>query len=544
MELLSPDFLFRNAIAAGWVVCVLCSVLGVYVALRRMVLLGVALPQAGAAGIACVFLLTHHVHGEGGRAHWAVGGRSARPSALVLPLSEPRLAPLSSGARGSGDRPAATLLFVALNPMGDLEMTSLLRGELLATSSTDLAIVSVVAALVMVVFVLFRREILLVSFDAEFARTIGRDPTRWDALLYLLLGVTISVGVMTAGPMVVLAFLVLPALAARRVTTHLAATFLVSAAIATFCSTGGFAIAYRADLPAGPVYVLLAAGIWVLAGLFGRLRSRIATVALLYALLAGLPALSGCGWLQTPDELAAKPAEHGSLPELGDTRAVAVAPFRNETGQSLRIAGANPLDELARAAGRAPSQPPLSVLDLLQAHAARELARRGYSIAPADSSRPAGVTLTGTLRRFSRQQDDSCMYGSSSSSSTPRAGRSSGRASRAGPSRCRAQSRWPRSPKTRRPPSSPRRSRRIDDPRRAWHARAPWSLNTRTRRSFCARTRRASSRWPIRARAGSSTTAPTRARSCRSTTCTFRSRSRESRRAACSSCAATPPSST
>jgi ABC-type Mn2+/Zn2+ transport system permease subunit len=411
MELLSPDFLFRNAIAAGWVVCVLCSVLGVYVALRRMVLLGVALPQAGAAGIACVFLLTHHVHGEGGRSHWIAlaGSLGATFAALAL---------LVLGSRGSRTpvewriggllaiASAATLLFVALNPIGDLEMTSLLRGELLATSSTDLAIVAVVAALVMVVFVLFRREILLVSFDAEFARTIGRDPTRWDALLYLLLGVTISVGVMTAGPMVVLAFLVLPALAALRVTTHLAATFLVSAAIATFCSTGGFGIAYRADLPAGPVYVLLAAGIWVLAGVFGRARSRIATLALLVALLAGLPALSGCGLLQTPDERAAQPAERGSLPELADARAVVVAPFRNETGQSLRIAGANPLDELARAAGREPAQAPLSVLDLLQAHAARELARRGYSIAPSDANPPAGVVLNGTLRRFSRQQDD------------------------------------------------------------------------------------------------------------------------------------------
>ena len=44
MEMFSPDFLFRNAVVGGWIVCVLCSVLGVYVALRRMVLLGVALP--------------------------------------------------------------------------------------------------------------------------------------------------------------------------------------------------------------------------------------------------------------------------------------------------------------------------------------------------------------------------------------------------------------------------------------------------------------------------------------------------------------------
>jgi ABC-type Mn2+/Zn2+ transport system permease subunit len=82
-------------------------------------------------------------------------------------------------------------------------------------------------------------------------------------VLYLLLGAAISIGVMTAGPMVVFAFLVLPALAALRLGLSMAMTFAVAAAIATASSVGGFALSYRADLPAGPVYVMLAAVIWL-----------------------------------------------------------------------------------------------------------------------------------------------------------------------------------------------------------------------------------------------------------------------------------------
>ncbi len=430
MEVFSPDFLFRNAVLGGWIVCVLCAVLGVYVALRRMVLLGVALPQAGAAGIALVFLVTHHVHGEGGSAHWVAlaGSLAATFTALAL---------LVIGSRGSRTpvewrigglfavASATTLLTVALNPTGDLEMTSLLRGELLAISDRDLAVLSVVAALVLSVFALFRREILLVSFDAEFARTIGRNPARYDALLYLLLGVGISVGVMTAGPMVVFAFLVLPALAALRLTTHLAMTFLVAAAIATLCSLGGFELSYRADLPAGPVYVLLAAAVWVIAGATARARRRIATsVGVLVLALATLP-LSGCGLLKTPDERAAEPVERGSLPELQG--AVAVLPFRNETGQTLRLASGSPLDEFARALGRGGDAPPLTVLDLLRVRAAQELARRGYDVVPLDTVSAAvaqtpsdwraaqaqaragglaGPLLIGTLKQFTRNADD------------------------------------------------------------------------------------------------------------------------------------------
>lgn len=278
-ELFSPDFLFRNAVLGGWIVCVLCSLLGVYVALRRMVLVGVALPQAGAAGIALVFLLTHHGGGEEGSAHaLALGGSLAATFAAlgVLVAGGPGLRQPVEWRIGAllAATSAATLFCVALNPTGDLEMTSLLRGELLAISDRDLGMLAAVAAAVLVVFVAFRRELLLVSFDAEFARTLGRSPARWDALLYALLGVGISVGVMTAGPMVVFGFLVLPALAALRVTSHLGATFLVAAAIGTLCSFGGFEIAYRADLPAGPVYVLLAAAVWLGITLAARLRGR------------------------------------------------------------------------------------------------------------------------------------------------------------------------------------------------------------------------------------------------------------------------------
>jgi ABC-type Mn2+/Zn2+ transport system permease subunit len=279
MEMFSPDFLFRNAILGGAIVCILCAVLGVYVVLRRMVLLGVALPQAGAAGIAAVFFATGHSHGEPGQAHALalIGSLAATFAALAALVVAGRSSRQPVEWRIGGVlaiATAATLLFVALSPTGDLEMTSLLRGELLAISDRDLSVLVFVSAIVALVFVLFRRELLLVSFDPEFARTIGRNPERYDAVLYLLLGATISIGVMTAGPMVVFAFLVLPALTALRLGRSMHMTFAVAAGIALVSSFGGFAISYRADLPTGPVYVLLAAAIWLAVSVVMRVRGR------------------------------------------------------------------------------------------------------------------------------------------------------------------------------------------------------------------------------------------------------------------------------
>src|SRR4030095_13599634 len=101
------------------------------------------------------------------------------------------------------------------------------------------------------------------SFDPAFARTVGRNPSRADALLFLLLGGAIALGVMERGPVVVFGCLVLPPLAALRVAPGLGAAMAISAAIGAFCSVAGFSLAYRIHLPTGPTRVATAAGCWL-----------------------------------------------------------------------------------------------------------------------------------------------------------------------------------------------------------------------------------------------------------------------------------------
>ena len=138
-----------------------------------------------------------------------------------------------------------------------------------------LALAAPAAALVVVValFLLFRRDLLLCGFDPEFARSLGRDPLRFDLLLHALLGAVIALGVMTAGPLVVFGFLVLPPLAALRAAPGLVAAFALSLAFAALAFLGGFYGAWRADLPAGPVCVALAAALLV-CGIAFALRRR------------------------------------------------------------------------------------------------------------------------------------------------------------------------------------------------------------------------------------------------------------------------------
>jgi len=387
-ELFSANFLFRNAIFGGLGVVLLCSLVGIYLVLRRLVLIGVALPQASAAGVAAVFWLTGHGHSGTAQTHAfaLVGSLVATFGALTLLVLGQRRgrspADWSVGALFAISS-AATILFVAINPKGDIEMASLLRGELLTISDGDLRLLGFALVGVAALFFLFRRDLLLSSFDPEFARTLGRDPVRYDLLLHGLIGGVIALGVMTAGPLVVFGFLVLPALAALRAAPGLVSAFAISAGLASVSFVGGFWLSYHSDLPAGPVCVAVAAVGWGLVTLAMRLRvPRRAAALLLLAVALALPQGCASRW-KAAEERATSPLPRGSLPEALAARPIAVLPFTNATGQPLRVPQGL-LGEAKRAVGAAGEDPAVTVPELLQARAGVELERRAFAVVPAE----------------------------------------------------------------------------------------------------------------------------------------------------------------
>src|SRR5262249_39791982 len=107
-------------------------------------------------------------------------------------------------------------------------------------------------AAVILVLAACRREILLVSYDRDMATALGRHATVWDVVLFALIGVTIALGVMTVGPLVIFAFLVIPPLAALRLVRGIAPVSFVASLIGAGSALVGFVVSYRNDLPLGP----------------------------------------------------------------------------------------------------------------------------------------------------------------------------------------------------------------------------------------------------------------------------------------------------
>ncbi|HTS67833.1 MAG TPA: iron chelate uptake ABC transporter family permease subunit [Terriglobia bacterium] len=104
---------------------------------------------------------------------------------------------------------------------------------------------------------LFHKEILFVSFDRAMAATLGKKIVLWDMLLYLLIGLTVSMAVLSVGPLIAFGFLLLPALTSHqfaRTMRHFTITASLLGGIALFL---GFWISYDRNLPVGPTDVVL-----------------------------------------------------------------------------------------------------------------------------------------------------------------------------------------------------------------------------------------------------------------------------------------------
>ncbi|MBI2386521.1 MAG: metal ABC transporter permease [Elusimicrobia bacterium] len=273
LEMLKPDFLLHHAVWGSVVVGFVCPLVGVYFILRRLVFWGVALPQVSASGIAFAFMLqglglNFLAGGEAREKHLAIVGALVFTvgTILVLAALERRGAGVSEGRIGvlyalAG---ATAILFVAWNAAGETEMLGLLKGEIVAISESDFHAMLDVFAVVAACMFLFQREFTLVSYDRDMAVTLGRSVLVWDLLLYLIIGVTVSLGVMTVGPLVIFGFLVIPPMAALPWAGGMLSFSILASILGGLSAFAGFYLSYAHDLPLGPVVVCVACCVYVL----------------------------------------------------------------------------------------------------------------------------------------------------------------------------------------------------------------------------------------------------------------------------------------
>jgi zinc transport system permease protein len=268
--------LFRDALYGALLIALTCSVLGVYVVLRRIVFVGAALAELSSAGIALALWLA----GMG-----MAAGLATHPIALSLVTTLAGVVFFAEGGTRTSVPQDATIgvtyavaaalgIILVAKARGGEAHDIFLQGNILGITRADTLVLLAVSVPVLLLHVLFYKEFLFVSFDRETARTVGYSVRRWNLLLYLTLGFVIAFAMQFAGVMLVFDFLVLPAVTGLLLARTMGGTFAVAISAAVIAALVGFSLSVPFDLPSGPAIIAVSGALTLLAWLARRMQGR------------------------------------------------------------------------------------------------------------------------------------------------------------------------------------------------------------------------------------------------------------------------------
>ncbi len=374
LQILDPSYLLFPALVGSAILGFVCPAVGAYLILRRAIFLGLTLPQIAAAGVAFALLLVHWGLLSAAVLSERLLGMSG--SLLFTFIALLLLAYLERRGKGTVEgrlaaayalAGALTILFIVFNPAGEVEMLSMLKGEVLSLAKGEIKLLAAVFGFVLAAMFLFRREFLLSAFDRDLAFLLKGGNTLWDVVLYLLAGLSIAIGVIMAGPLLIFGFLVLPALAAKPLVKGMTKFLWVSSLLGVLMAFLGFYLSVRMDTPLGPTDVAVGCAIILFAHLLRALprKPAVASVALTLALF-----FAGCGQVEP-----LRP-----FPEPAKDAALLLARPRNSTNSTLMLPDNNPLRSLADIAGKVSPDSRRTVVDLLREEIASELKQRGFKV--------------------------------------------------------------------------------------------------------------------------------------------------------------------
>jgi len=209
LELFTYQF-FQNAIIGGIIAAVACSLVGLFLILKKEAMLGDGLSHTAFGGIALGLLLgINPLITALGVSLFAVFGISYMRRNKIAP-SDSAIAIMLALGFSTG------LIVISLAGGFNVELFSYLFGSILTIDSIDLVLVSLLGSAVVLFIAFFRRELLSMVFDEEDSRIMGIPTKKLSIIFDLLVAVTIVLSIKVIGTILVVALLVIPGLCALK----------------------------------------------------------------------------------------------------------------------------------------------------------------------------------------------------------------------------------------------------------------------------------------------------------------------------------------
>ncbi len=279
LKALQGHTFLQYALLAGLLGSIACGLMGAYVVTRRITYIAGSISHCVLAGLgAAKFFSTvygwHFFTPELGAVIAAL--LAAVIIGLVSLYAKQREDSVIGAVWALGM--AIGVLFIARTPGYNEDLMSYLFGNILMVSRRDLILIAILDGLVVAVGLLFFQQLQALCFDEEFARLRGIRVELYYLLLLALVALTVVLLIRIVGIVLVIALLTLPATIAGHFSRSLRQMMLLAILFSMVFTTGGLALSYGPDLPAGATVIVVAGASYLAVAtgtmVFRRFRQR------------------------------------------------------------------------------------------------------------------------------------------------------------------------------------------------------------------------------------------------------------------------------
>ena len=240
---------------------IICGVIGSFIVLRGMALIGDAISHAVFPGVAISYML---------------GINFFYGAVVTGMLTAVGIGYINQNSRIKNDS-AIGIVFSAAFALGVIliakansstDLNRILFGNVLAVRSSDMWMTLIIGAIVLLTVILFYKELLVSTFDPTFAAAYGLPNRFIHYVIMILLTMVTVASLQTVGIILVVAMLITPASTAYLLTNRLWVMILLAAIFGAISSVIGLYFSFVYNLSSGAVIVLVATALFLIAFFF------------------------------------------------------------------------------------------------------------------------------------------------------------------------------------------------------------------------------------------------------------------------------------
>jgi zinc transport system permease protein len=250
LEALQYGFM-QKALITGVVIAIACSLLGVFLVLRRYALIGDGLAHVAFGGVASgiLFGIAPFISALVFALIGSFGILKIRERAMIH--GDSAIGIVSHASLGIG------IFILSIANGFNVDILSYLFGSILAISSSEMFLSLLLAGAVIFLIILFYNELFAITFDENAARTFGIRTGYLNFLLIALTALTVVSSMRVVGLMLASSLIILPSSTALQLSKSFKKTLFYSSVIAVLTVIAGLFLSYTFDFAVSGTIVLL-----------------------------------------------------------------------------------------------------------------------------------------------------------------------------------------------------------------------------------------------------------------------------------------------